>query len=253
MSPPVLNASAEFIFKAGLRVFGVRSIGYFVLYKHASVRPIAFHYSCASLRSFSACVRIQGELDRTRAEPLPKRRKRASSRSYDIPVWGELVVYTSPNEASGTLEADEVDEQYVRLIQVADNAQLRLMLKTGVELCGGDAALYVRVDPTCPIYWVRWDNRKSKADLDVVCDIPHRGVRATMLEKVQFNADSTGVVKIRHARNKPSETSTSSSLGALLVSTACGRIVGSKTFPRRSPRGNESGDEEKDEEEDKED
>ena len=135
-----------------------------------------------------------------------------------------------PNEASGTLEADEVDEQYVRLIQVADNAQLRLMLETGVELCGGDAALYVRVDPTCPIYWVRWDNRKSKADLDVVCDLPHRGVRATMLEKVQFNADSTGVVKIRHARNKPSETSTSSSLGALLVSTACGRIVGSKTF-----------------------
>ncbi|CAN0264969.1 unnamed protein product [Ascophyllum nodosum] len=177
----------------------------------------------------------------------------ASSRSYDIPVWGELVVYTSPNEASGTLEADEVDEQYVRLIQVADNAQLRLMLETGVELCGGDAALYVRVDSTCPIYWVRWDNRKSKADLDVVCDIPHRGVRATMLEKVQLNADSTGVVKIRHARNKPSETSTSSSLGALLVSTACGRIVGSKTFPRRSPRGNESGDEEKDEEEDKED
>ena len=198
-------------------------------------------------------MRIQGELDRTRAELLPKRRKRASSRSYDIPVWGELVVYTSPNEASGTLEADEVDEQYVRLIQVADNAQLRLMLETGVELCGGDAALYVRVDPTCPIYWVRWDNRKSKADLDVVCDLPHRGVRATMLEKVQFNADSTGVVRIRHARNKPSETSTSSSLGALLVSTACGRIVGSKTFPRRSPRGNESGDEEKYEEEDKED
>ena len=70
------------------------------------------------------------------------------------------------------------------LIQVADNAQLRLMLETGVELCGGDAALYVRVDSTCPMYWVRWDNRKSKADLDVVCDIPHRGVRATMLEKV---------------------------------------------------------------------
>ena len=62
------------------------------------------------------------------------------------------MVYTSPDEASGTLEADKVDEQYVRLIQVADNAQLRLMLETGVELCGGDAALYARVDPTGPIY-----------------------------------------------------------------------------------------------------
>ena len=56
-------------------------------------------------------------------------------------------------------------------------------------------------------------------------------------------------MKIRHARNKPSETSTSSSLGALLVSTACGLIVGSKNFPRRLPHSNESGDEEEEEEE----
>ena len=58
------------------------------------------------------------------------------------------MVYTSLNEAKGTLEADEVDEQYVLLIQVADNAQLRLMLEAGVELCGVDAALYGPDDPT---------------------------------------------------------------------------------------------------------
>ena len=61
-------------------------------------------------------MQIQGELDRARAEVLPNKRRRASSRPNDILVWGELVVYTSPNEAKGTLEADKVDEQYVRLI-----------------------------------------------------------------------------------------------------------------------------------------
>ena len=66
--------------------------------------------------SFSECVQIQGGLDRARAELLPKTKRRASPRSNDILGWGELVVYTSPNEAKGALEADEVDEQYVRLI-----------------------------------------------------------------------------------------------------------------------------------------
>ena len=41
---------------------------------------------------------------------------RANIYTNDILVWGELVVYTSPNEAKGTLEADEVDEQYMHLI-----------------------------------------------------------------------------------------------------------------------------------------
>lgn len=173
---------------------------------------------------------------------LGSKKKRGTSKSNDILVWGDLVVYTSPDEAKSSLETEEVDEQFVRLIKVAENAQLRLMLEAGAELCGGGAALYVRVDPTCPIYWVRWDDRKPKADLDIVCDIPHSGDRSTVLKRVQFNADGKGGVKIRHARNKPSETSTPSSLKSVLVSAECGRIVGSQSFPRRSsPRGHESG------------
>ena len=56
----------------------------------------------------------------------------------------------------------------MRLIEVANNAQLRLMLEAGVELCGGDAALYLRVNLMYLIYWVRWDARRSKAGLDIV-------------------------------------------------------------------------------------
>ena len=85
-----------------------------------------------------------------------------------------------------------MDEQFVRLIEVANNAQLRLMLEAGVELCGGDAALYLRVDPTCPIYWVRWDERKSRADLDIICEIPYRGSRTEVLQKVDFTIDGKG-------------------------------------------------------------
>lgn len=136
----------------------------------------------------------------------------------------------------------------MRLIQIANNDQLKLMLEAGVEFCSCDAALYLRVHPTCPIYWVRWETNKSKADLDIVCDIPHRGSRTAVLEKVNFKSDGTGGVKIRHARNKPSATSTSSTLPPLLVNTGCGRIVGSPSFPpRRSSLGVEDGEGKEDE------
>ena len=132
----------------------MRLIGCFVLYEHAPVRPIAFHDSGASLRSRSrrACKYRVNSTGLGQSLSLKRGEERRPGPSTYIFVWGELVVYTSPNEVKGTLEADEVDEQYVRLIQVADNVQLRLMLEAGVELCGGDAALYVRVDPTCPVY-----------------------------------------------------------------------------------------------------
>ena len=152
-------------------------------------------------------------------------------------------MYTSPGEAKAALQDDEADEQFVRLIQVANNAQLRLMLEAGMELCSGDATLYMRVDPTSPIYWVRWEHQRSKADLDIVCDIPHRGSRAAVLGKVKLSlGDDASGVKIRHTRNKPTDISSSSSLRALLVNTACGRIVGAPNFPRCSAsRGEESG------------
>ena len=100
-------------------------------------------------------MQTKGEQDRERAELRPKKKRKGTSTYDDILVWGALVVYASPEDAQNSLDADEMDEQYVRLIQIADNAQLRLMLEVGAESCGSDAALYVRVDPTCPIYWVR--------------------------------------------------------------------------------------------------
>ena len=67
-----------------------------------------------------------------------------------------------------------------------------------------------------------------------------------MLQKVDFTADGKGGVKIGHAKNKPSDATTSNN-SALLVNTGCGRIIGALNFPRRSSRGVEDGKEEKDE------
>ena len=72
-----------------------------------------------------------------------------------------------------------------------------------------------------------------------------------MLQKVDFTTDGKGGVKIRHARNKPSDA-TSSNNSALLVNTGCGRIVGAPNFPRRSSRGEEEKDEGAEEQRDEE-
>lgn len=126
------------------------------------------------------------------------------------------------------MEDEAVGEQYVRLIQIASHAQLQLMLEPGAESCAPEAALYLRVAETCPVYWTRWNAEKTNADLDVCCDIPQRGTRENILEKVEHNTEGGGGVKVRHVRNKPEGTSSGNEV--LYISPDCGRIVGAPTF-----------------------
>lgn len=204
---------------------------------------------------FVFCVQsqTQGDTDKSNAQLVAKKRRtsRSSGKYGDILLWGDLIVYTSPDEAIASLSSDDVDDQRVRLVKIADNAQLRIMLEAGVELCGAGAALYLRVDPSCPIYWGRWDTCKTNADLDIVCGIPHRGSRDSVLALVHVKSDGTGGVRVRHARNKPTESSAGrEQQRPLLVYSGCGRIVGTREFAGRpSTRGDGSGEEEKDEEE----
>ena len=195
----------------------------------------------------------QGYTDKSKAQLVAKKRRASRSGKYgDILLWGDLIVYTSPDEAIASLSSDDNDDQRVRLVQIADNAQLRIMLEAGVELCGAGAALYLRVDTSCPIYWVRWDTVKTNADLDIVCGIPRRGSRDSVLALVHVKSDGTGGVRVRHARNKPTESSAGrEQQRSLLVYSGCGRIVGTREFAARlSTHGDGSGDqEEKDEEE----
>lgn len=131
------------------------------------------------------------------------------------------------------------------------------MLKAGVERCSGTDALYLRIDPSCPTYWVRWDSVKIEADLDVVSGIPHRGSRDSILALVACSLDGTGSLSVRRARNKPSATSGGRDQSPRSLNPGCGRIVGTEAFATRaSSRANDSeeedtseGEEEKEEEE----
>lgn len=179
----------------------------------------------------------------------PKRSLRASRDISDVLVWGDLIVYSSPVAAKNSLSSDDIDEEYVRLLRIATNAQLQLMLEPGTERCTPEAALYLRVDKTCPIFWARWNSRTSKADLDICCDIPQRGTRTKILAKVGFCEDGSGGVKVRHARNKPTSTSAHTE-DPLYISTNCGRVVGSDMF--ESAASVDGGEEDEEEEEEQE-
>lgn len=68
---------------------------------------------------------------------------------------GKLFIYQTLKNAEGSLEQDESDEQYVRLVQIGNNSQLKLTLDPEMESCHAHSALYVRATPTCPLYWVK--------------------------------------------------------------------------------------------------
>jgi hypothetical protein len=176
----------------------------------------------------------------------PRKSSRSSREISDLLVWGDLVVYPSPGAAKDSLDQDAVDEEFVRLLRIASTAQLQIMLEPGTERCTPEAALYLRVDPTCPVFWARYNSKKKEADLDVCCDIPQRGDRAKIVAKVVFCEDGSGGVKVRHVRNKPNATSVHT-VKPLFISTSCGRVVGSEKFDSAAVVREEEEEEEEEE------
>lgn len=132
-------------------------------------------------------------------------------------------MYDSDEQALASLEPDDVDMQCVRLVQVAANKQLKVMLETGSEVCRPKAALYLRLSKLCPLYWVTWSSVKDDADLDLVSDIPQFGNRDQFLNKLR-TTDGQGGVRARLARNKAT-----GSRGTLLLNPG-GRVVGAPCF-----------------------
>ena len=182
-------------------------------------------------------IHVQGDFDSGAQELFARRRNKNADKS-DIAVWGQLIVYDSDNAALSSLNTEDVDEKNVRLLKVANNNQLRIMLEPGKEMCHPNAALFLRVASTCPLYWMKWYDEKEEADLDILCDIPQRGTRTKLLEKINFAQDGTGGVKLRHARRG----STYNKRRALLVNP-CARIVGAQEFSRlASSQGNNDDD-----------
>ncbi|CAM9764866.1 unnamed protein product, partial [Sphacelaria rigidula] len=80
-----------------------------------------------------------------------------SLKHMDIGCWGQLIIYNTPEEAVESLTDEEAEHQYVRLVLVATNRQLSWTLARGKELCRPRAALYMRLDRTCPLYHLSWE------------------------------------------------------------------------------------------------
>ena len=68
------------------------------------------------------CVQsqTQGDTDKSNAQLVAKKRRtsRSSGKYGDILLWGDLIVYTSPDEAIASLSSDDVDDQRVRLVKM---------------------------------------------------------------------------------------------------------------------------------------
>lgn len=121
---------------------------------------------------------------------------------YDIPIWGELVVYDTPQDALASLSHNELENQLVRLIYIASNHQLRQMLEPGKELCHDKSALYLRVGESNPFYCMSWETDLNKADMDIICFIPRSATLSAMLETVRGNESGDVAVVARLARKQ---------------------------------------------------
>lgn len=118
-----------------------------------------------------------------------------------LPVWGKLVVYDSPRDARKALTGEGAEYTYVRLIQLASNRQLKHIMLARKEVCGSNAAFYMRVADTYPASWLTWDTNKAKANVDLVCGIPQSGARDMLLDSVR----GFGCVRLRVDRDPKSK------------------------------------------------
>ena len=103
----------------------------------------------------------------------------------NIGCWGQLIIFDTPEDAIDSLSQEEQEHQYVRLVLVAQHRQLSKMLANGKELCRPRAALYMRLDKTCPLYHLTWDDSCEEAVIEVESSVPQKGSRTSMLDAVK--------------------------------------------------------------------
>lgn len=148
----------------------------------------------------------------------------------DIPLWGSLVVYDTPEDAVGALTDDDKSEHRIRLVLVATNTQLTQMLAPGKEICRDRAALYLRVAKTCPLYYLQWEQFHDDAVLEIVSTVPRRGNRQRLLDAIAGSIDGREHgVKASVRKQRKTSTSRSTAKRPLYV-VAGDNVVGSPGF-----------------------
>ena len=85
---------------------------------------------------------------------------------------------------SHILDVPEDDQQdFVRLVMLADNKRLRKLLDPETEVCGPRICLFMRVSPMCPVYYARWHKNRDETNMEIVDELPWSASRETILAK----------------------------------------------------------------------
>ncbi|CAN0535528.1 unnamed protein product [Ectocarpus sp. 12 AP-2014] len=113
----------------------------------------------------------------------------------EIPIWGDMEIHLSPAEARESLRADPVDGA-VRLIRVADSAQLKQMLVPGKEFVAPGATLYMRVAKTCPAYYARWESSDPFTHHEILSEVP-RDKKKSDTHALWFDAEDNPKTPIK--------------------------------------------------------
>ncbi|CAN0342282.1 unnamed protein product [Ectocarpus sp. 13 AM-2016] len=113
----------------------------------------------------------------------------------EIPIWGDMEIHLSPAEARESLRADPVDGA-VRLIRVADSAQLKQMLVPGKEFVAPGATLYMRVAKTCPAYYTRWESSDPFTHHEILSEVP-RDKKKSDTHALWFDAEDNPKTPIK--------------------------------------------------------
>ena len=190
-------------------------------------------YACVSIEQFSVERGIR---------ELHVRHGTGNAVVYpDLPIWGKLEIYDSPSDAVSVLSDDEKEEQFVRLIMVADNTQLTNMLEQGKEVCLPDAALYMRVDKTCPLYWVTWEvDRETDAIEIIVPKLPQKASRETILKILTGSIHGTQHPVVGRVSQRRRDRGRDAAGNALIVSP--GKTVVRHRQTHGEDEGGEPGD-----------
>ena len=111
--------------------------------------------------------------------------KRGNAVVYpDLPIWGKLEILRLAIRRNQRALGERKAEQFVRLIRIAGNTQLKNMLRAGGKGVPArrSALRACRQRHVCPLYWVtREVNHKTDAIEIVVPKLPQKASRENIL------------------------------------------------------------------------
>ena len=129
----------------------------------------------------------------------------------------------------------------MRLIMVASNSHQRQLLETGAELCRTEAALYLRVHETCPLFYATWDGDPLHGVVGVSSKVSRqRPCRSRNLDPLR-ELRAGGAVTSAHVPAERRHGRSSSALQSLFCRADC-CVVGTPAF-RKSFDQSSLGDE----------